>query len=52
MEWVILVMMLAGLATIGVALWMCWQPLAILYGGVVMCVIARAAYARHKKETR
>jgi len=43
-------MMLVGLATIGAGLALIWAPLAMLYAGGVLCVIAVTAYARRQKE--
>lgn len=52
MDWLILIVMLVGLATIAVGLAMVWQPLAVLYAGLAMCAIAVSAYVHSRKETR
>lgn len=48
----ILILMLAGLATIAAALGMIWQPLAVGYVGALLVAIAVTAYVRRGKETR
>lgn len=52
MDYVILILMLAGLATIGAGLAMVWPPLAVLFGGAVLCLVATSAYVRMRKESR
>ena len=46
----ILLLMLAGLAAIAVGLWMVWAPLAVLFGGVLLCLVAIAAYGKRTKK--
>lgn len=52
MEYVILLVMLAGLATIAAGLAMVWPPLAVLFGGALLCAVATSAYVRSKHKER
>ena len=52
MEYAILLVMLAGLATIAVGLAMVWPPLAVLFAGGLLCAVAVSAYARTAKKSR
>ena len=49
MEYAILLVMLAGLATIAVGLAMVWPPLAVLFAGALLCAVAVSAYVRTAK---
>jgi membrane protein implicated in regulation of membrane protease activity len=51
-DWLILIVMLAGLAMLGAGLAMVWTPLAVLFGGGVLCAVATSAYVRKQKERR
>lgn len=54
MEYAILLVMLAGLATIAAGLVMVWPPLAVLFAGGLLCAVAVSAYVRaqHKERRR
>lgn len=52
MDYVILIVMLAGLTLIGMGLAMVWTPLAVLFGGALLCAVATSAYVRMRKESR
>lgn len=52
MEYLILMVMLAGLATIAAGLAMVWPPLAVLFAGGLLCAVAVSAYARPRKKER
>jgi hypothetical protein len=50
-DFAIFLLMFSGLATIAVGLAMVWPPLAVLFGGVLLCVVAVSAYGtRHKRK--
>jgi len=44
-EWLILIVMLCGLAAITAALAMMWLPLAVGFVGVMLCSVAVWVYA-------
>ncbi|NLS97432.1 MAG: hypothetical protein GXX96_35275 [Planctomycetaceae bacterium] len=46
----ILLLMLCGLATIAVGLWMAWPPMAVLFSGAMLCLVAIAAYRKQSKK--
>lgn len=52
MELVILIVMLAGLATIAAGLAMVWTPLAVLFAGGLLCAIAVTSYVHKAKKER
>jgi hypothetical protein len=49
MEYWILGTMAAGLAAIIAGLWLAWPPLALLFAGLVLCMISIAAYGKEKR---
>lgn len=52
MDYLILIVMVAGLATIAAGLAMVWMPLAVLFAGVLLCAIAVASYVRTRTKER
>jgi hypothetical protein len=48
-DFAIFLLMFSGLATIAAGLAMVWPPLAVLFGGVLLCVVATSAYGQHAK---
>ena len=49
MEYGILTTMAAGLEMMAVGLWLAWPPLALLFAGLVLCMISIAAYGKEKR---
>lgn len=52
MENLILIVMLTGLATIAAGLAMMWPPLAVMFAGGVLCMIAVQLYRTQKEAGR
>jgi hypothetical protein len=49
MSWIAAGLCLAGLAMIGIGLWMVWPPLLLLFGGSVTVMVGTSLYSESRK---